>query len=55
MSKYIVKWKEWHVAKVDADNPEDAAAAASEYAGGHNTVVNSGEVVVMQRSEDVSE
>jgi hypothetical protein len=55
MPEYILRWKEWHVAKVDADNPEDAAAAANEYAGGHNTMVDSGDVVVMQRSEEVSE
>jgi hypothetical protein len=55
MPKYIVKWTEYHVAKVDADNPDGAPAAASEYAGGHNTMVNSGDVVVMQHLEDVSE
>ncbi len=55
MPEYIVRWTVYHVAKVDADNPDDAPTKAKEFAASHDTAVNSGDMVVLQRSEEVSE
>jgi len=55
MPKYIVTWTVFHLAKVDADNPDDAPAKAKEFAASHNTAVSSSDVTVLQRPEEEGE